>query len=59
MSQIAGGKPDTDTLINHMRHDKKVQDAGLTFVLAHGIGKAFVARDVPEAEVRAVLDSEG
>ena len=39
-----------------MRHDKKAHDSGLTFVLARGIGKAFVAHDVPEADVRSVLE---
>jgi 3-dehydroquinate synthetase len=38
-----------------MRHDKKAHDEGFTFVLAKGIGKAFVARDVPEEAVRATL----
>jgi len=55
LSALAGGAPDADTLIGHMRQDKKVQDGGLTFVLAKGIGRAFVSHDVPEADVRAVL----
>ena len=59
LSQIAGRAPEADDLIGHMRHDKKAQDSGLTFMLARGIGHAFVARDVPEADVRAVLDATG
>ena len=55
LSQIAGGAPDAETLIGHMRQDKKAQDGGLTFVLAKGVGRAFVCHDVPEADVRAVL----
>ncbi len=46
-------------LIGHMRHDKKVRDGALTFVLARGIGQAFTARDVPEAAVVEVLREEG
>jgi hypothetical protein len=30
----------------------------LVFVLARGLGKAFVATDVEPAEVRALLDAE-
>ena len=36
-------------LIAHMGQDKKVKDGALTFILARGIGKAFVSRDVPAA----------
>jgi 3-dehydroquinate synthase len=57
VSHIAGGAPETDAVLGHMRHDKKAHDSGLTFVLARGIGKAFVAHDVPENAVRAVLDA--
>jgi 3-dehydroquinate synthase len=38
-----------------MRSDKKAQDGELTFVLAHGIGKAFVARGVQPAPALDVL----
>jgi 3-dehydroquinate synthase len=38
-----------------MAQDKKVRDGRITFVLARGIGKAFVARDVDTEVVRAVL----
>jgi len=41
-----------------MRHDKKAQGGRMTFILAHGIGKAFISRDVPEEAVRAVLASD-
>ena len=43
------------TLIHHMRQDKKMKAGTLPFILARGIGKAFVARDVPLAEVEAFL----
>jgi 3-dehydroquinate synthase len=39
-----------------MGQDKKVVDGRLRFVLARGIGHAFVAEDVPGEAVRAVLD---
>jgi 3-dehydroquinate synthase len=45
-------------LLAHMRQDKKVQDNRLTFILARGIGTAFIARDVSESDVLAVLDAD-
>ena len=47
------------TLIGHMRRDKKMRDGTLRFVLARGIGEAFTAGDVPQAEVEALLWAEG
>ena len=41
--------------IAHMRHDKKAQGGRLTFILAKGIGHAFITREVPEDAVRTVL----
>jgi 3-dehydroquinate synthase len=43
-------------LIEHMMHDKKTRDGKLTFILARGIGKSFIAKDVPVQTVRASLD---
>jgi 3-dehydroquinate synthase len=52
---IAGSRPDPDRLLRHMRHDKKVSDGRLTFILAREIGDAFIARDVPDKAVRDFL----
>ena len=38
-----------------MSQDKKVIDGRLRFILAKGIGEAFVAEDVDPADVQAVL----
>ena len=46
----------TDRLLGHMAHDKKTVDGQLTFILARGIGDAFITRDVPTDAVRGVLD---
>jgi 3-dehydroquinate synthase len=43
-------------LLDHMRHDKKVQGGRITFVLARGIGQAFLARDVDLSEVSGLLE---
>ena len=39
-----------------MRGDKKAEAGKLTFVLARGIGRAFVSRDIDEAQLRDLLD---
>jgi 3-dehydroquinate synthase len=42
-----------------MRYDKKVQDGKLRFILARGIGAAFVCDTVQSADVMAVLHEFG
>lgn len=48
---------DPDTLLAHMRLDKKAQASGLRFVLWDGLGRARVVADVPEDAVLGVLRS--
>jgi len=55
LSQIAGGPPDVGRLMDLIAQDKKVKRGKLTFILARGIGLAFVAPDVDPAEVNAFL----
>jgi len=55
ISEIPGPRPVPETILSHMRHDKKASGGRMTFILANGIGRAFVSRDVPEDAVRAVL----
>ncbi len=55
LADIAGDLPDADGLLALMAQDKKVQDGKLRFILARGIGAAFVADGVDLAVVRAVL----
>jgi 3-dehydroquinate synthase len=43
-------------LMRHMRHDKKMKDGRLRLVLARGIGGAFIAEDVGDADIAAALD---
>jgi 3-dehydroquinate synthase len=42
-------------LLAHMSKDKKVRDGNVTFILARGIGKAFIAPGIDLATVEAVL----
>lgn len=46
---------DAARLIGHMRSDKKAEGGKLAFVLARGIGGAFVSRDVDEAVLHDLL----
>jgi len=55
LSDIEGGLPDVDALMDLMGQDKKVQQGRLTFILARGIGEAFVERDADLGVVQAVL----
>lgn len=60
-SEINGGlRASVDGLIAIMQKDKKVVSGKMTFIVANGIGEAFITQDVPEKLVRAVLsDSLG
>ena len=46
---------DFQCILAHMAQDKKVKNGRLTFILARGIGEAFITQDVSEDEVLAVL----
>ena len=59
MHQVNGAPFRADRLIMHMAQDKKAEGGRLTFVLAKGIGQAFVAKGVDAEAVRAFLLSEG
>ena len=55
LADIEGPMPDAAGLIALMAQDKKVRDGVPAFILARGIGEAFVSRDVPADAVEAVL----
>ena len=56
LSDIPGELPDADGLLSLMAQDKKVVDGRLRFILARGIGDAFITPDVPPDAVRRVLE---
>jgi 3-dehydroquinate synthase len=58
LSQVAGGLPDADRLMDLISQDKKVKRGKLTFILARGIGGAFIAPDVEAAAVRSFLEEK-
>ena len=45
-------------LVEHMRHDKKMDAGTLPFLLLRAIGEAYMARDVDLADVAAFLDEQ-
>jgi 3-dehydroquinate synthase len=55
VQDVPGGVPDADRLMDLIAQDKKVKRGKLTFILARGVGEAFVANDVDPAEVRGFL----
>ncbi|WP_347309848.1 3-dehydroquinate synthase [Defluviimonas sp. SAOS-178_SWC] len=56
LADIPGDLPGAEALMALMAQDKKVLDGKLRFILARGIGDAFVATDVDTVTVRAVLE---
>jgi 3-dehydroquinate synthase len=52
---IPGDLPGSEALLALMGQDKKVVDGRLRFILARGIGQAFVAEDVPSDQVLRLL----
>ncbi|SIS64933.1 3-dehydroquinate synthase [Paracoccus saliphilus] len=56
LTDIPGELPDDQALIALMGQDKKVVDGKLRFVLARGIGEAFVSDDVPGDVLATVLE---
>lgn len=58
LKDIKGELPDADGLLDLMGQDKKVVDGQLRFILARGIGEAFVTADVPRDVVRQLLQEE-
>ncbi len=58
LQAVPGGCGDAEALLDAMAQDKKVRDGRLTFILAHGIGRSFIAPGIEAADVRAFLEDE-
>ncbi|MBY6055154.1 3-dehydroquinate synthase [Leisingera daeponensis] len=59
LADIPGDLPAAEALLDLMGQDKKVVAGQLRFILARGIGEAFVTGDVPPEAVLEVLRSAG
>lgn len=55
LADIPGDLPDETQLLSLMGQDKKVVNGELKFIMARGIGNAFVTADVPAQVVKSVL----
>jgi 3-dehydroquinate synthase len=56
--KAAGISASGATLVDHMRHDKKMDAGTLPFLLAHGIGRTYLDHSVDLADVEAFLDAQ-
>ncbi|HEV7785363.1 MAG TPA: 3-dehydroquinate synthase, partial [Thermoanaerobaculia bacterium] len=59
LAEVPGHPFDAAHLVAHTAQDKKAEGGRLTFILARGLGEAFVAKDVDASQVHAFLISEG
>lgn len=57
IEQIPGEMPDATGLMEFITQDKKVSAGKLTFILTKGLGKSYIANDVPASEVQLFLDN--
>jgi 3-dehydroquinate synthase len=55
---IPGPSLTAGELMRHIGQDKKVKGGRLTFILTRGIGRAFIAPDVPAERVRGFLNDQ-
>jgi len=58
IGDIRGERADAANLMRLMAQDKKVREGRLTFILARGIGQAFVSREVEPETVLAFLERQ-
>ncbi|WP_295807963.1 3-dehydroquinate synthase [uncultured Nitratireductor sp.] len=56
LSDVPGDLPGAERLLTYIAQDKKVSRGALTFILTHGIGRSFVAKDVPTSQVLSFLE---
>jgi len=59
LADIEGSAFSAEELLGHIRQDKKVAQGQLTLILAHGIGDAFIARDVSADAILELLKASG
>ncbi len=57
-TDIPGGVPSVDRLMDLIAQDKKVKRGMLTFILVRGIGSAFVESGIDPQDVRAFLSEK-
>jgi 3-dehydroquinate synthase len=58
LQDVPGGCGSPDALLEAMAQDKKVKAGALTFILARGIGRSFIAPGIAAESVRTFLSHE-
>ncbi|HMO28411.1 3-dehydroquinate synthase [Enterovirga sp.] len=58
LAEVPGGFGTPEAILDAMGQDKKVKAGRLTFILARGIGRAFIAEGVPSGDVLDFLRRE-
>lgn len=58
LQDVPGGTGTAAEIVEAMTQDKKVRRGALTFILAHGIGKSFIAPGVTAEAARDFIESE-
>ncbi len=58
LHHVPGGAGSAEEIVTAMAQDKKVKRGAMTFILAHGIGRSFIAPGVAPEEVRAFVEAE-
>ncbi|MFN3671130.1 MAG: 3-dehydroquinate synthase [Bosea sp. (in: a-proteobacteria)] len=58
LQQVPGGVGGAEAIVSAMAQDKKVKRGVLTFILARGIGKSFIAPGVAAEQVTAFIEAE-
>jgi 3-dehydroquinate synthase len=58
LAHVPGGVGSAETLLSAIAQDKKVSRGALTFILVHGIGQSFIAKDVDADKVLRFLDQQ-
>ncbi|MGH6858846.1 MAG: 3-dehydroquinate synthase [Phyllobacterium sp.] len=58
IGEIPGALPPAEKLMEYIAQDKKVARGALTFILTRGIGRSFIAKDVPASAVLGFLQEK-
>jgi shikimate kinase/3-dehydroquinate synthase len=58
IKDIAGWQGNAAAILEAMHQDKKVERGALTFILTHGIGHCFIAKNVDASDVHGFLRDE-
>ncbi len=56
-TELSDAAMTTETILDHMKHDKKFKEGRIRFVLLRALGDAFVSKDVTEANIVAAIES--